>query len=516
MTEVRKPLVLMILDGYGVRDEVAGNAISNNTPNLTELQKKYPYTTLEASGEAVGLPDGQMGNSEVGHLNMGAGRVVYQELTRITKSIKDGDFFNNSVLKEAIEKAKANNGALHLIGLLSDGGVHSHLQHLFALLELAKREGLAGVYVHAILDGRDVPPKNAQVYIEELEKKFIELGLGKIATVIGRYFAMDRDQRWDRIEKAYKAMVNAEGPRVMLPTAAVAVAYDKGETDEFVTPTVVVDQAGDPIGQVKDGDSIIFYNFRPDRAREITRAFVDQEFSGFARAGGRRNIHYVCMTQYDKTIDAPIAFKPQTLDNTLGLVLSQKGVKQLRIAETEKYAHVTFFFNGGVEVPCEGEERCLISSPKVATYDLQPEMSAEGVTEKMLEELAKNIFDVIILNYANADMVGHTGVYEAAKKAVAVVDECAGKVIKAVLDLGGQLVITSDHGNAEKMQDVEGDPFTAHTINKVPFILVNPDLVGKALKAEGKLEDVAPTVLHLLGIEQPKEMTGQNLIEEAI
>ncbi len=513
MTKVRKPLVLMILDGYGLRNETEGNAIANNTPNITELQKKYPYTTLEASGEAVGLPEGQMGNSEVGHLNMGAGRVVYQELTRISKSVKDGDFFDNPVLKEAIEKAKNNNGALHLIGLLSDGGVHSHLQHLFALLELAKKEGLDQVYVHAILDGRDVPPKNAQVYIKALEEKFEELGIGKIATVIGRYYAMDRDQRWERVEKAYKAMVNTEGLKVTLPMAAVAKAYDKGETDEFVTPTVVIDQAGEPVGQVKDGDSIIFYNFRPDRAREITRAFVDEEFSGFTRADGRLDIHYVCMTQYDKTIAAPIAFKPQTLENTLGQVLSQKGVKQLRIAETEKYAHVTFFFNGGVEVPCEGEERCLIPSPKVSTYDLQPEMSAKGVTEKMLEELTKNIFDVIILNYANADMVGHTGVYEAAKKAVAVVDECAGKVIKAVLDLGGQLVITSDHGNAEKMQDVEGDPFTAHTTSLVPFILVNPDLVGRELKAEGQLDDVAPTVLHLLGIEQPKEMTGQNLIK---
>lgn len=512
MAQVRKPLVLMILDGFGLRHAENGNAIAHHAPNISALIDKYPFTTLEASGEAVGLPEGQMGNSEVGHLNIGAGRVVYQELTRITKAIRDKSFFQNQVLQGAMETAKANGGALHLIGLLSDGGVHSHIEHLFALIDFAKMQGLKEVYIHALLDGRDVPPANAREYIEALEEKLKTTELGKIATVMGRYYAMDRDKRWERVEKAYQAMVDGEGLKVTLPVAAVAEAYDREETDEFVTPTVVVDENMNPIGKVKSGDSIIFFNFRPDRAREITRAFVDEEFEGFQRKSEKLKIHYVCMTQYDKTIEASVAFKPQTLENTLGEVLSAHGLQQLRLAETEKYAHVTFFFNGGVEQPCEGEERCLIPSPKVATYDLKPEMSACEVTENFITKLESGNFDVIIINYANPDMVGHTGVMEAAEKAVAVVDDCAKKAIEAVLAKGGQVLVTADHGNAEKMMDENGQPFTAHTTSKVPFILVNPDFVGQELKAGGQLEDVAPTILDLLGVPKPEEMTGESLI----
>lgn len=516
MATDKKPLALIIMDGWGISEKEDGSAIAKaDTPNYNKLLANYPHTTLNASGEAVGLPEGQMGNSEVGHLNIGAGRIVYQELTRISKAIRDKTFFQNEVLLEAIAYAKTNGTALHLAGLLSDGGVHSHITHLYALLEMAKSRGLDKVYVHALLDGRDVPPANAREYIEELEKKFAEIGVGAIATVMGRYYAMDRDKRWDRVERAYNAMVFGDGLKATLAAGAVAQSYEKGETDEFVQPTVIINEKGEPLATVRDRDAVIFYNFRPDRAREITRAFVDGDFDGFTRRPGFPKVHYVCMTQYDKTIDAPVAFKPQVLTNTMGEVLSKKGLEQLRIAETEKYAHVTFFFNGGVEPPNPGEDRRLIPSPKVATYDLKPEMSAYEVTEAVLEEIAADKYDVIILNFANPDMVGHTGVMEAAVKAVHAVDECLGRVVEAVLGKDGRVLITADHGNAEQMTDPDdGQPFTAHTTNPVPFIYINNDNKAAAV-TPGRLEDIAPTMLKLLGIEQPAEMTGRNLIVDS-
>lgn len=513
MATDKKPLALIILDGWGVSEKKDGNAIAAaETPGYNKLLANYPHTTLGASGEDVGLPDGQMGNSEVGHLNIGAGRIVYQEFTRISKAIREKTFFQNDALLEAMARAKATGAALHLAGLLSDGGVHSHITHLYALLEMAKAQGLEKVYVHALLDGRDVPPANAREYIGELEKKFAAIGVGAIATVMGRYYAMDRDKRWDRVERAYNAMVFGDGLKATLASGAVAQSYEKGETDEFVQPTVIIKENGEPVAAVKDGDTIIFYNFRPDRAREITRAFVDGDFEGFSRRPGFPKVHYVCMTQYDKTIDAPVAFKPQVLTNTLGEVLSKNGLKQLRIAETEKYAHVTFFFNGGVEPPNAGEDRRLIPSPKVATYDLKPEMSAYEVTEAVLEEIAADKYDVIILNFANPDMVGHTGVMEAAVKAVHVVDRCLDRVVKAVLAKGGRLLITADHGNAEQMVDPDdGQPYTAHTTDQVPLIYID-DTDKTAALLPGRLEDIAPTMLSLLGIEKPAEMTGRNLI----
>lgn len=515
MATDKKPLALIILDGWGISEKQAGSAIATaETPNYDKLLATYPHTTLGASGEDVGLPDGQMGNSEVGHLNIGAGRVVYQEFTRISKAIREKTFFQNDVLLTAIAHARVNGTALHLIGLLSDGGVHSHITHLFALLEMAKAQGLAKVYVHALLDGRDVPPANAREYIEELEKKLAEVGLGAIATVMGRYYAMDRDKRWDRVERAYNAMVFGDGLKATLASGAVAQSYEKGETDEFVQPTVIIDKKGDPLGTVKNNDAVIFYNFRPDRAREITRAFVDEDFTGFTRRPGFPKVHYICMTQYDKTIDAAVAFKPQVLTNTLGVVLSKKGLSQLRIAETEKYAHVTFFFNGGVEPPDSGEDRRLIPSPKVATYDLKPEMSAYEVTDAVLEEINADKYDVIILNFANPDMVGHTGVMEAAVKAVHAVDECLGRVVEAILAKSGRVLITADHGNAEQMVDPDdGQPYTAHTTNPVPFIYIENANKAAGVQA-GRLEDIAPTILSLLGIDRPAEMTGRNLIKE--
>jgi len=512
--EVSKPLFLMILDGWGCRDTSEGNAIAQaNIPNFQRLEKEYPYTTLQASGEDVGLPSGQMGNSEVGHLNMGAGRVVYQELTRIFKSVQDGTIFENSVLREGMEHARLHNKGLHLMGLLSDGGVHSHIDHLFALLEMAKNQGLQNVYIHVILDGRDVLPQSAKDYIVQLEEKMKELGVGKIASVSGRYYVMDRDERWERLEKGYKAIVYGEGKHAAGALSAVEFSYDTRVTDEFVLPTVIDDQEGKPVGRVQEGDSVIFYNFRSDRAREITRAFVDEEFPGFERPN-RPKVHFVCMTQYDETIPAPVAFPQQNLDNTLGEVLSDHGLKQLRIAETEKYAHVTFFFNGGLEEPYPNEERILIPSPKVATYNLMPEMSAMEITQTVLEQLRESDYDVIILNFANPDMVGHTGVFDATIKAVEAVDQCLGKIYEQLQKMNATLIVTADHGNAEEKIDPKTMfPITAHSCNCVPFILVDDTSKGQVLRSGGALCDVAPTILKLLQIPVPKEMTGKSLLE---
>ncbi len=516
VVSAKSPLVLVILDGWGLTEKEEGNAIAlAKKPNMDSLFKNYPSTVLKSSGEDVGLPDGQMGNSEVGHLNLGAGRVVFQELTRISRSIRDGSFYNNDVLLNALDWVKEKGTALHLMGLLSDGGVHSHIKHLYALLELARHQGVKNVFVHAFLDGRDVPPKNAMEYIRELEEKINKMAYGSIATVMGRYYAMDRDRRWERTEKAYRAMVLGEGFKANSAAEALIQGYAREETDEFIKPTVVLNQKGKPVAQVKNNDAVVFYNFRPDRARQITRAFVDENFTGFERPKNRPGVHFVCMTQYDKTIDAPVAFKPQVLVNTLGEVLSDHNLKQLRLAETEKYAHVTFFFNGGVEQPNPGEERVLIPSPKVATYDLQPEMSAYEVTEAFQKQLEKEKFHVIIMNFANPDMVGHTGVMEAAVRAVEVVDDCIGKLVQPVLQKGGTVIITADHGNAEAMQDESGEPHTAHTTDPVPFILVGLERINTRLRP-GRLEDVAPTMLQLLGIPQPEEMTGRTLIEGQI
>lgn len=512
----KTPLVLVILDGWGLSERVDGNAIAMaNTSNFNSFINEYPHCRLSCCGESVGLPEGQMGNSEVGHLNMGAGRIVYQELTRITRAIRDGSFFRNEELLKSVHSAKKKNKALHLMGLLSDGGVHSHISHLFALLDLAAREKMHSTFVHAFLDGRDVPPANARVYFDSLGQKLSELGFGAVATVMGRYFAMDRDRRWERTKRAYNAMVYGEGVRARAPVEAVELGYKRGETDEFIQPTVITGGAGEPVAKVSCGDSVIFFNFRPDRARQITRAFVERDFGCFDRGKGYPEVHFTCMTLYDKTIDAPVAFKPQLLKNTLGEVLSKNGITQLRLAETEKYAHVTFFFNGGVERPNPGEDRVLVPSPKVATYDLKPEMSAVEVTDKFLELFHLGKYGVIIVNYANPDMVGHTGDMDAAIKAVETVDHCLGRLVEAVLEKDGTILITADHGNADVMRDEEGRICTAHTTNPVPFILISRDAAGMALR-DGRLEDVAPTILHLLGIPQPQEMTGKSLIKPGL
>ena len=508
----KKTTVLMILDGYGLSSHKDGNAVAlANTPVMDRLMKEYPFVKGYASGLAVGLPDGQMGNSEVGHLNMGAGRIVYQELTRITKEIEDGDFFKNEAFKKAIDNVKANHSALHLYGLLSDGGVHSHNTHLYGLLELAKREGLDKVYVHCFLDGRDTPPKSGIDYVKELDEKIKEIGVGAIASVSGRYYAMDRDNRWERIEKAYKALTEGVGETAASGPEAVQQSYDKGETDEFVLPTVIM-KDGAPTATIKDKDSIIFFNFRPDRAREITRTFCADDFDGFDR-GRRLDVTYICFTEYDVTIpNKEIAFKKVSITNTFGEFLAANHMTQARIAETEKYAHVTFFFNGGVEAPNPGEDRILVKSPKVATYDLKPEMSAYEVCDKLLEAIRSGKYDVIIINFANPDMVGHTGVLEAAVKAVEAVDECVGKAVEAIKETGGQMFLCADHGNAEQLVDEEtGAPFTAHTTNPVPFILINADPSYK-LREGGCLADIAPTLIEIMGMEQPKEMTGKSLI----
>jgi 2,3-bisphosphoglycerate-independent phosphoglycerate mutase len=503
---MKKPLVLMILDGFGIAPP-EGNAIAAaKKPNLDRLFSSNPWTQIGASGLNVGLPDGQMGNSEVGHTNIGAGRIVYQELTRITKSIEYGDFFENEAFISAIDNVKKTGGALHLMGLLSDGGVHSHNTHLYALLELAKKMGLSEVYVHAFLDGRDVPPSSGAYYVKELTEKMSEIGIGKIATVMGRYYAMDRDSRWERVTKAYSAMVYGEGIKCDSPVKAVEDSYKNQVTDEFVVPAVI--EGG---RSIKSGDSVIFFNFRPDRAREITRSLTDPAFTGFERKGGKPDVTFVCMTQYDATMpNVQIAFKPESLANTFGEYISEKGLTQLRIAETEKYAHVTFFFNGGIEKQYKGEDRILVKSPSVATYDLQPEMSAYEVTDKLDEALKSGKYDVVILNYANCDMVGHTGIFEAAVKAVEAVDSCVGRICNTVASLGGIVLLTADHGNADKMVDDDGKPFTAHTTNPVPFMVIGRQCT---LRTGGRLADIAPTMLKILNLPQPSEMTGKSLIE---
>lgn len=504
----RKPVVLMILDGYGLNKEKRGNAVLEaNTPVMDRLMKECPFVEGNASGLAVGLPDGQMGNSEVGHLNMGAGRIVYQELTKITKAIEDGDFFENAEFLKAVENCKKNGSALHLMGLVSDGGVHSHMTHIFGLLELAKRNGLEKVFVHCFLDGRDTPPSSGREFVEALEGKMKELGVGKVASVMGRYYAMDRDNRWDRVELAYRALTRGEGKQDPSAAAAVQASYDEGKTDEFVVPTVITEN-GRPVGLVQDKDSVIFFNFRPDRAREITRAFCDDAFTGFDR-DKRLELVYVCFTDYDETIpNKLVAFKKEAITNTLGQFLADHHMTQARIAETEKYAHVTFFFNGGQEEVFPGEDRCLIPSPKVATYDLKPEMSAPAITEEAIRRIESGKYDVIILNFANCDMVGHTGVFEAAVEAVETVDTCVARVVNATTDLGGVALITADHGNADQMLDENGQPFTAHTTNPVPFCIV-----GAAVRLrDGRLADIAPTMLDLMGLNQPEEMDGKTLI----
>ena len=508
----KKPTVLMILDGYGLNDKTEGNAVAEaKTPVMDGLMKEYPFVKGYASGLSVGLPDGQMGNSEVGHLNMGAGRIVYQDLTKITKMIEDGDFFANQELLKACENVKVNGSALHLYGLLSDGGVHSHITHLYGLLELTKKQGIENVYVHCFLDGRDTPPASGKGYVEALEAKMAEIGVGKVATVMGRYYAMDRDNRWDRVELAYKAMVKGEGVAADSAAEAVQDSYDNDKTDEFVLPAVVMEN-GAPVATIKENDSVIFFNFRPDRAREITRTFCVDDFDGFDR-GERVKTTYVCFTEYDVTIpNKTIAFPKTEIHNTFGEFLAANHLKQARIAETEKYAHVTFFFNGGVEEPNEGEDRILVKSPKVATYDLQPEMSAYTVCDKLCEAIRSDKYDVIIINFANPDMVGHTGVENAAIKAVEAVDECVGKAVAAIKEVDGQMFICADHGNAEQLVDYQtGNPFTAHTTNPVPFILVNADPSYK-LRENGVLADIAPTLIELMGLKQPEEMTGTSLL----
>ena len=502
MSKLNAPVALIIMDGWGVGDaQSTTNAVNvGKTPVIDGLTAKYPHAQLACSGEAVGLPDGQMGNSEVGHTNIGAGRIVYQELTRITKAIREGAFFKNPVFLDVINAVKKNNGALHLMGLLSDGGVHSHNSHLYALLQLAKQEGVENVFVHAFLDGRDVPPSSAADYLAELEAKLKEIGVGKIATISGRYYAMDRDKRWDRVQKAYNAIALGEGVKQASSELAIKNSYEEDTTDEFVVPVVVGNYAG-----MTSNDGAIFFNFRPDRARELTHAFVDTTFDGFARNEDLK-IPFATMTQYEKGMNVEIAYKPESLTNTLGEYISKLGYTQLRIAETEKYAHVTFFFNGGIEQPYEGEDRILVPSPKVATYDLQPEMSA-----KVVEAILSKKYDFIILNYANGDMVGHTGVMEAAVKAVETVDTCVGRFVDAIKQVGGTVCITADHGNAEKMLDEETkEAFTAHTTNPVPFIVVSDKV--KEVK-DGALCDIAPTLLKLAGLEVPAEMTGKALID---
>ncbi len=502
----KKPVALIILDGFGYTPVVEGNAVvAAKTPNIDKYFKQYPHNIIKCSGMDVGLPDGQMGNSEVGHTNIGAGRVVYQELTRITKSISDGDFFTNSALLDAVSNCKENDSALHIMGLLSDGGVHSHITHLYALLELAKKNGLERVYVHCFLDGRDVPPSSGADYVEALEKEMARIGVGKVGTVMGRFYAMDRDNRWERVSKAYEAMVLGQGESCTSAPAAIRKSYEADVTDEFVVPTVV--KGTEPVGK---NDSIVFFNFRPDRAREITRTFVDPEFNGFEREFFP--VHYVCFTQYDASMpNVDVAFRPTSLDDTFGEYISKNGLTQLRIAETEKYAHVTFFFNGGVEKESAGEDRALIASPKVATYDLKPEMSAYEVAHECVNRINSDKYDVVVLNFANCDMVGHTGGFDAAVEAVEAVDTCLGQVIDAVLAKGGCALVTADHGNAEQMLDENGNVQTAHSTNVVPLIMIGVE--GRQLKPEGKLADIAPTLLEILELAKPDAMTGESMLK---
>ena len=504
----KKTTVLMILDGYGVENKAEGNAIAlAKKPVMDKLTSMYPTVQGEASGLFVGLPDGQMGNSEVGHTNIGAGRIVYQMLVKISKSIKDGDFFENPALVSAMENCKKNGSALHLMGLLSPGGVHSHTEHMYGLVEMAKRNGLEKVYVHCFLDGRDVPPSSAAEYMEEAVAKIKEIGVGKIATIAGRFYAMDRDNAWDRVEKAYNALVFGEGVQETDPVEAVKNSYANGVTDEFMLPTVI-----EKDGMIKANDSIVFFNFRPDRARQITRAFVDKDFAGFTRKNGFFDTTFVCMAQYDAEMpNVQVAFPPEELTMTFGEYLAKNGKTQLRLAETQKYAHVTFFFNGGEEKQFEGEDRILVNSPKVATFDMQPEMSAYEVADNLVEAIKSEKYDVIVVNFANPDMVGHTGIMEAAVKAIEAVDECVGKAYDALMEKNGQMFICADHGNAEKLVDTDGSPFTAHTTNPVPFVLVNYD-EAYTLREGGCLADIVPTLIEMMGMEQPKEMTGKSLL----
>jgi len=506
---------LIILDGWGERAPAADNAVSQGgTPNLDKLRAEFPSTLIGASGRDVGLPDGQMGNSEVGHLNLGAGRIVYQDFTRINVAIENGRFFENPALVAACDAARASGGALHLLGLLSDGGVHSHEEHLYALVELARRRGVKKLFVHAFLDGRDTPPKSGAGYVAALETVLAEKGVGQIATLCGRYYAMDRDNRWERVERAYRMLRRGEGEPFASAPEAIRAAYDAGETDEFVTPRVVTDGQGEPLGRMADGDAAVFFNFRADRAREITRALTEPGFTGFAVADRAKLSSYVCFTDYDDTFKLPIAFPPEGLTNILAEVLGRAGLKQLRIAETEKYAHVTFFFNGGVETSYPGETRVLIPSPReVATYDQKPEMSAYGVRDRLLEELSGGSYDCVIANFANLDMVGHTGVLDAAARAVRVVDECVGELVEAFRARGWAVLITADHGNAEQMWDPSADqPMTAHSVNPVPLLLVDEERKGAHLREGGILADVAPTLLEVMGIDPPPEMTGRSLL----
>ncbi|MBN3524528.1 2,3-bisphosphoglycerate-independent phosphoglycerate mutase [Paenibacillus apiarius] len=508
-----RPVALIIMDGFGLRNVTEGNAVAQaKKPNYDRYMDMYPHTTLTACGEAVGLPEGQMGNSEVGHLNIGAGRIVYQDLTRITKSIREGEFFDNDTLLGAVRHAKDNNKNLHLYGLLSDGGVHSHIDHTLAMLELAAKEGLKNVYIHAFLDGRDVAPDSAIKYIERLQAKIDDIGVGQIATVQGRYYAMDRDKRWERTEKSYRAMVYGDGPKYSDPIQAVRESYENSVFDEFVMPTVIVDEQEQPVGLVQDGDAVIFSNFRPDRAIQLSQVFTNEDFRGFDRGDKcPKDLYFVCLTLFAETVGGFVAYKPKELDNTLGEVLVQHGKKQLRIAETEKYPHVTFFFSGGRDVELPGEKRVLIASPKVATYDLQPEMSAYEVAEAAVREIESGVHDTIILNFANPDMVGHSGKLEPTIKAVETTDECMSKVVEAVLAQGGVCLITADHGNADMVFDEEGRPFTAHTTNPVPFIVTDKNVT---LREGGILADIAPTILDLMQLPKPVEMTGESMISK--
>jgi 2,3-bisphosphoglycerate-independent phosphoglycerate mutase len=513
-----KPITaLIIMDGYGLNPDPRDNAVHMaDTPNLDGLMSRWPSTQIAASGMDVGLPEGQMGNSEVGHLNLGAGRIVYQEFTRVTKSIADGDFFENPAFLSCIDRVKATGKKLHLLGLVSPGGVHSHTDHAKAMIRLAKEKGLDQVYLHAFMDGRDVPPESGKSYIEDMEAFMQKEGFGRIATVIGRYYAMDRDNRWERVQRAYQALVMGEGMAAVSAVSAMQKSYDAGVTDEFVEPVVICEN-GAPVATIEEGDGVIFFNFRPDRAREITRTFIMENFDGFERPKGYFPVHYVTLTQYDATFNGlvSVAYEPQSLDNTLGQVWSAAGLKQLRIAETEKYAHVTFFFNGGVEVPGEGEDRVLIPSPKVATYDLKPEMSAYEVADEAVKRVRSGAYDAMILNFANCDMVGHTGVLQAAIDAVEAVDACVGKVVDAIVQNGGSALVTADHGNADQMVDEEtGAPFTAHTTHPVPLILAGEKFKDAKLKSGGRLADLAPTLLDMMGMEKPPEMTGESLIEK--
>lgn len=512
----RKPVMLMVLDGWGINNNLNEvNAIREVNPqNFAKYEKEYPNTVINAAGEAVGLPDGQMGNSEVGHLNLGAGRVIYQPLVKISKDIRDGEILNNKVLKETMENAKANGKAVHFAGLLSDGGVHSHIEHLIGLIDMAHKIGVEKIFIHAITDGRDTAPKSALIFLEQLETAIEKIGAGKIASVSGRYYSMDRDNNWDRTEKGFRAIVFGEGDKHLSAKKAIETSYAEEIVDEFIKPTVISDAAGNAIGKVQEGDAFICFNYRPDRARQLTKAIVDPEFDGFVR-GKYPKTDYVCLRQYDSKLKAKVAYEDDEITNTFGEVVAKAGLTQLRTAETEKYAHVTFFFNGGVEAQFPGEDRILVPSPKVATYDLQPEMSAYELTDKVLEALSNDLYDVVVMNYANPDMVGHTGNIEAAKKAVAVVDECFGKIAEKILEKDGVLLVTADHGNVDLMVDPNtGVPFTQHTTNQVPLLFISNRYKNTELLPEGKLADLAPTMLEVLGIEKPYNMDGVSLIKK--